>query len=96
VNQQLAEYIASKYHRRPDGRITLKKVYHGFLATLDDERSRKLWPRWRFLQEIAGEFQTGLDGSNRLCIAGLSNEPPQHWKVVDGRIRLEPVKEPVA
>jgi hypothetical protein len=88
MDTTVAAFLAAHYFRRPDARVTMREAYHGFLATLD-ERSRKLWPRWRFLQEVAREFPVGRDGNNRLCIAGLGDTPPQRWAVDDaGRLRL--------
>jgi len=88
VDTTVAAFLAARYFRRPDARVSVRDAYHAFLATLD-ERTRRLWPRWRFVAEISREFPTGTDGCGRLMIGGLGDSPPQRWAVDDaGRLRL--------
>ena len=89
MNTDVAAFLAAHFHRRPDARVTMHAAYHGFLASLPDDRTRRLWPRWRFVAEVSREFPVGTDGCNRLCIGGLGDSPPERWAVDDaGRLRL--------
>jgi hypothetical protein len=89
VDTTVAAFLAAHYFRRPDARVSMRDAFVSFLASLPDDRTRRLWPRWRFVAEVSREFPTGTDGCGRLMIGGLGDSPPERWAVDDvGRLRL--------
>ena len=89
MDTTVAEFISAQYFRRPDARVSLREAFVSFLASLPDDRTRRLWPRWRFVAEVSRELPVGNDGCGRAMIGGLSDSPPQRWAVDDaGRLRL--------
>ena len=90
MDKQLSDYIQSHLHQRPDGRAAVVELVHRFRKSLANDRERRLWPRWRCVDEIGRQYQTATGPGGRLFVLGLSFEPPQKWAVVNGKARLVP------
>jgi hypothetical protein len=90
MDSQLGDYIAANLHKRPDGRVAAKELIDRFRASLANNRERRLWPRWRCVDEISRKYETAIGRGGRLFVLGLSYEPAQKWAVVNGRARLVP------
>jgi hypothetical protein len=88
MDKQLSDYIAAHLHQRPDGRVPIVKLIRRFRESLANDRERRLWPRWRCVDEISQQHQTAIGPGGRLFVLGLSFEPAQKWAAVDGKARL--------
>jgi hypothetical protein len=90
MDKQLSDYIAAHLHQRADGRVAAKVLIDRFRASLANDRERRLWPRWRCVDEIGRQYETAIGPGGRLFVLGLSFQGPQKWAVVDGKARLVP------
>jgi hypothetical protein len=83
---ELINYLKS-LHERPDAKIGLHKLHEAFLATLSP-RQQKLWPKWRFVEEIEQRYVVGRDSRGTLCVAGIAFEPASSYQLVGDRLQL--------
>jgi len=90
MDKQLSDYIAAHLHQRPDGRVAVAELVRRFRESLAYDRERRLWPRWRCVDEISRQYPTAIGPGGRLFVLGLSFEPARKWAVVNGKARLVP------
>ena len=90
MDKQLSDYIAAHLHQRPAGRVAVAELVRRFRESLANDRQRRLWPRWRCVDEIGRKYETATGPGGRLFVLGLSFEPAQKWAVVNGKARLVP------
>jgi len=83
----LSSFLETRTVVRADLSVSLISLYREFSASLPDDRSRRVWPRWRFKSEIAKQFLVGTDHRDVCQVAGLSLDTPRKWER-DGRGRL--------
>ncbi len=88
MNKIFEEFLKTRLVRVVGGSCELRRVYLQFLDQLPP-RERKVWPRWRFRDEIRSYGATVAKGCNKIEeIVGMSLLPPTMSIMADAPPRM--------
>jgi hypothetical protein len=76
--------LIGTHHRNPTDTVRLKAALAAFHAGTGDGAK---WTRSAFIAAVAADYVVGRDCRGRMCIAGISEAPPQRL-AVDAASRL--------